>query len=431
MRRQRAACAPTAHGRAALGPRAWRIVRAVLSVSEASRHVLERMPRVGSESVKLAAARGRILAIDVVAERALPGFDNSAMDGYAARAGDLPGTLPVVGIVAAGAPRREPVPEGAAVRIFTGAPLPAELDTVVMQEDATAEDDRVTLPAAPAGDNVRRTGEDVAPGDVVIPRGTRLSAWDLGVLAALGVGEVRVARAPRVALIATGDELVDVATPPGPGQLVDSSAHALVALVEEAGGIADRVGIARDDVSALAGLIAAALGYDVIITTGGVSVGDRDHVRAALAEAGVELELYKVAMKPGKPFSFGMRPPAGDDGAPGTPVFGLPGNPVSTVVAFELFLRPALLAMQGATRIERPRAQVQLVRGYRKQRGRAHYLRATIARNGDHLIAHAHPKQGSAMLSSLVGCNALVELGADETELLPGAVTSALLLEAV
>lgn len=412
----------------------------VLSVAEASKIVNERVPRLASETIAIDKALGRVLAIDIVAERSLPGFDNSAMDGYAVRSADLPGTLPVVATVAAGAPLTEPVPENSAVRIFTGAAMPPELDTVVIQEDATTEGDQVILPASPPGDNVRKLGEDIAPGDVVVAKGTRLAAWELGVLAALGVAEVPVSRIPRVALIATGDELVDVATPPGPGQLVDSSAHALVALIAEAGGVAHRVGIARDDVSALAGLISAALGYDVVITTGGVSVGDRDHVRAALAASGVELELYKVAMKPGKPFSFGMRPPKAegpgftpghgiDDG--GTPVFGLPGNPVSTVVAFELFLRPALLAMQGATKIDRPRAPVQLVRGYRKQSGRAHYLRATVARNGDHLIAHPHPKQGSAMLSSLVGCNALVELAADATEIPPGSTVPALLLEAV
>jgi molybdopterin molybdotransferase len=399
----------------------------VLSVADALRTVLDRVPRLTAEKVAIDAALGRILAIDIVAERALPGFDNSAMDGYAVRSADLPGTLPVVGIVAAGAVRAEPVPEKSAVRIFTGAPMPPELDTVVIQEDATVEGATVTLPAAPSGDNVRRTGEDIAVGEVVVTRGTRLAAWELGVIAALGIAEVSVSKVPRVALIATGDELVDVSTPPGPGQLVDSSAHALVALIEEAGGTAHRVGIARDDVSALADLIAAAMGYDVVITTGGVSVGDRDHVRAALEASGVELELYKVAMKPGKPFSFGMRP--GDDG--GKPVFGLPGNPVSTVVAFELFLRPALLAMQGATKIDRPRAPVQLVRGYRKQAGRAHYIRATVVRNGEHLIAHPHPKQGSAMLSSLVGCNALIELAADDTEIMPGSSAPALLLEAV
>ncbi|MBL0218660.1 MAG: molybdopterin molybdotransferase MoeA [Myxococcales bacterium] len=398
----------------------------MLSVADATRTVLERVPRLASEQVPLAHARGRILSSEIVSARALPSFDNSAMDGYAARSSELPGTFPVGGVIAAGAPHTAPIAERTVMRIFTGAPMPPDLDTVVIQEDATLEGEQVTLPAAPPGNNVRRLGEDIAIGEAVITAGTRLTAWHLGVLAALGVTAVTVARAPRVALIATGDELVEVDTAPGPGQLVDSSAHALVALVEEAGGTAHRVGIARDDVSALADLIAAALGYDAVITTGGISVGDRDHVRAALASVGVELELYKVAMKPGKPFSFGLRQ---DERR--TPVFGLPGNPVSTVVAFELFIRPALLTMQGATVVERPRAPVQLVRGYRKQAGRAHFIRANVVRNGDHLIAHPHPKQGSAMLSSLVTCNALVELPADATELLPGTSASALLLEAV
>ena len=165
------------------------------------------------------------------------------------------------------------------------------------------------------------------------------------------------------------------------------------------------------------------MGHDVVITTGGVSVGDRDHVRAALQSAGVELELWKVAMKPGKPFSFGINGKV--------PVFGLPGNPVSTFVAFELFVRPALLAMQGATVTARPRATVSLVPGYRKQVGRTHFVRAKVVRNGEHLIAHPHPKQGSAILSSLVGCNALVELPADQSEIMPNNLVQAILLEAV
>jgi molybdopterin molybdotransferase len=304
--------------------------------------------------------------------------------------------------------------------------MPPGADTVVIQEDATRDGDRVTLPAAPPGDNVRVIGEDVAIGETVLAAGTRLGPWDIGMLAALGISAVTVARAPRVALIATGDELVDVATPPGPGQLVDSSVHALAALVREAGGTADRLGIARDDLASLADRLAAARGYDVVITTGGVSVGDRDYVRAALTAAGITLELYKIAMRPGKPFSFGMRP-----GAPPTPVFGLPGNPVSTIVAFELFLRPALLAMQGARVLERPRATVRLAGGYRKDAGRAHYLRAHAVRDGEHLIATPHPKQGSAMLSSLIGCNAVVVVGAELTELLPGAAAPAILLGAV
>jgi len=398
----------------------------VLSVAAAARAVIERVPRLPIEQVPLDAACGRVLAADIVAGRALPGFDNSAMDGYAARSADLPATLPVAGVVAAGQLDVAPAPPRAAVRIFTGAPMPPGADTVVIQEDATRDGERVALPASVIGDNVRLTGEDVAVGETVLTAGTRLGPWDIGMLAALGISAVTVARAPRVALIATGDELVDVTTPPGPGQLVDSSVHALAALVHEAGGVADRLGIARDTMASLADRFAASLGYDVVITTGGVSVGDRDYVRAALTAAGIALEIYKIAMKPGKPFSFGMRP-----GAPPTPVFGLPGNPVSTIVAFELFLRPALLAMQGARALERPTVTVRVAGGYRKDPGRAHYLRAHAVRDGEHLIATPHAKQGSAMLSSLIDCNALVVIGADVTQLAPGGPAPAILLGAV
>ena len=398
----------------------------MLSVADAAQAVIERVPRLAREEVPLDRAAGRVLAETIVAGRALPGFDNSAMDGYAARAADLPGTLPVAGVIAAGQLDLAALPARSAMRIFTGAPMPPGADTVVIQEDATRDGDRVSLPAAPAGDNVRFAGEDVAVGETVLAAGTRLGPWDIGLFAALGITSVPVARAPRVALIATGDELVDVTTPPGFGQLVDSSVHALAALVAEAGGVADRLGIARDDLASLADRLAAARPYDVVITTGGVSVGDRDYVRAALEAAGITLELYKVAMKPGKPFAFGMR-----SGAPATPVFGLPGNPVSTVVGFELFLRPALLAMQGAAVTARPTATVRVAGGYRKPAGRAHYLRAHVARDGEQLIATPHPKQGSAMLSSLVGCNALVVVGAELTELAPGAPAPAILLGAV
>ncbi|HET9626156.1 MAG TPA: gephyrin-like molybdotransferase Glp [Kofleriaceae bacterium] len=402
----------------------------MMSVADATRAVIARVPRLPTEQVALTAAAGRVLAADIVAARALPGFDNSAMDGYAARAAELPATLPVIGVSAAGQVDVAPLAPGSAMRIFTGAPLPVGADTVVIQEDAARDGDRVRLPAAAAGDHTRVVGEDVAIGETVLRAGARLGAWDLGLLAALGVTAVPVARAPRVALIATGDELVDVTQPPGAGQLVDSSVHALAALVREVGGTADRLGIARDTLVSLADHLAAAAGYDVVITTGGVSVGDRDYVHAAYTAAGISLELYKIAMKPGKPFSFGLRPGA-RPGDPAAPIFGLPGNPVSTLVAYELFLRPALLAMQGATELARPIVDVRLVGGYAKQAGRAHYLRARAVRHGDAIVATPHPKQGSAMLSSLVGCNALVVVAAELTRLADGAIAPAILLDAV
>ncbi|CAN5902557.1 molybdopterin molybdotransferase MoeA [soil metagenome] len=396
----------------------------MLSVADATRAVLARVARLPDETVALDAARGRVLACAVRVERALPAFDNSAMDGYALRSSDAPGTLPVAGVIAAGEPRTEPVHAGTCVRIFNGAPLPADCDTVVIQENVTLAGDDVTVPASRVGENVRRAGEDFAIGDIAMTQGTRLGAWHIGVLAALGVVTVPVVRPPRVAIIATGDELVDVTTTPRPGQLVDSSAHALAAAIADAGGVATYLGIARDDLDALTQMLAQALDYDVVITTGGVSVGDRDYMHAAMKNAGVALELYKVAMRPGKPFSFGVA-------ARGTPVFGLPGNPVSTLVAYELFVRPALLAMQGATVVERPRVPVHLATTQRKNEGRVYFLRARVVREGERLVARIHPKQGSAMLSALVDCNALVQIPAETSHIDAGATATAILFEAV
>ena len=395
------------------------------SVEEAVAAIAARIAPLPVQRVPLREAAWRVLAEDIVASRALPGFDNSAMDGYAARSAELPATLPIVARIFAGSPHTGAIAEQSAVRIMTGAALPPELDTVVIQEDVNIDElaNTVVLPESPVGENVRRAGEDIAIGEIAVTAGVRLGAGELGLLAALGISELPVFRAPRVALIATGDELVDASQPLGPGQSVDSSAHALAAQVAAAGGTSTYIGIAKDDPMTVAAMIASAFDHDVVITTGGVSVGDRDHVRAALAAAGVELELWKVAMKPGKPFSFGV------NGA--VPVFGLPGNPVSTFVAFELFVRPALLALQGAAVTARPRAPVTVVRGYRKQAGRTHFIRAKIVRNGEHLVAHPHPKQGSAILTSLVGCNALLELAAGTTEFLPNAIVPAILLEAV
>jgi molybdopterin molybdotransferase len=393
----------------------------MLSPAEALSRILAHMSRIEAEDVRLSDAHGRVLALDAVASRALPGCDNSAMDGFAVRAADLPGTLPVVATTVAGQAPGAPLPPGTAVRIMTGAPLPPGADTIVMFEDATVDGERVALPAAPLGDHVRRAGEDVAIGALAVSAGARLGPGELGLLAALGVARPRVARRPRVALIATGDELVGVDQTPAPGQVVDSSAYALSAQIRDAGGEPIYLGIARDDRAALAATIRHALTHDAVMTTGGVSAGDRDHVRDALADAGVVPDFWKVAMKPGKPLAFGM--------AGRVPVFGLPGNPVSSMVSFELFVRPALLVMQGAAP-HRPRAPVVLPAGYRKPPGRAHYLRARLRRDGDRLIADLHGKQGSAMLSSMIGAAALVEIDRDLGDIPPGGTAPALLLEA-
>jgi molybdopterin molybdotransferase len=392
------------------------------SIEQASARILELVTPLAAQRVALDDADGRYLAADVIATRSLPGFDNSAMDGFAIRAHDVPATLPVVAAIAAGATMPAPLPSASAVRIMTGAPLPPGADTVVIFEDAHDHGATVDLPAAALGDNVRRVGEDVANGDRVIAAGHRLGPGELTVLAALGCAQVPVGGRPRVALIATGDELRAIDATLAPGQLVDSSAYGLRAAIRAAGGEPDYLGIVGDDRQQVTAAITRALTADIVITTGGVSAGDHDYVRTALADAGVALDFWKVAMKPGKPLAVGR--------AGRTLVFALPGNPVSSAIGFELFVRPALLALQGAAVVYRPRVPVVVPDGYDKPAGRAHVLRAGLHRDGARLIATPHRKQGSAMQSSLVGCDALLEIPAAATAIAPGATVTAWLLAA-
>ena len=293
---------------------------------------------LAAELVPLWQAHGRVLADDVVAPRDLPGFDDSAMDGLALRSGDTPGELRIVGEILAGTCEVPTLPLGCALRIMTGAPMPAGADAVAIREDirenirenireqAGDGDPVANVPATAAGANVRRRGEDVERGAVALTAGTWLGPGELGMLAALGIASPRVVRRPRVAILATGDELVDVTQVPAVGQRVDSSAHTLLAACREAGADATYLGVARDDADHLTQRIRDALGYDVLLTTGGVSVGAKDLVRDALAAAGAELQLWKVAMRPGKPVAFAR--------AGTTRCVGLPGNPVSTMVSF-------------------------------------------------------------------------------------------------
>lgn len=406
----------------------------MLTVAQALARVLAAVrpasPASG-ELVHIDDAWGRVLAHAVTATRALPPWDNSSMDGFAVRSADLPGTLPVAGVVAAGHALDAVLAPGTALRIMTGAPMPAGADAVVIREEAEVlgppPGDRVRFaaPAAP-GANVRRRGEDVTVGEPVLRAGVRLGPGELGFLAALGHAAVRVARRPRVAILSTGDELVGVDVPPRPGQIVNSNLHALSAQVREAGAEPVNAGIAPDVPDGPDGLVAriqAALAADVLLTSGGVSVGDFDFVKDAFAAVGVDMDFWKVAMKPGKPLAFGTT-------SAGGLVFGLPGNPVSSMMCFELFVRPALLALQGAIEVERPRAPVVLTAAYAKQPGRAHYLRAALRRQGDILLAHPHPKQGSGMLSSMIGVDALVEIPAERGDVAAGTRLDALLLTA-
>ncbi len=394
----------------------------MITVAQAQARVLAALAPLGPELVSIDEALGRVLAADLIAPRALPPTDNSAMDGFAVRAAELPARLPVAGTIAAGDAPTATLAPGTAQRIMTGAPLPAGADAVVIREEADdlgAEVD-IQVTAAP-GENVRRRGEDVAQGDTPLYAGARLAAGEIGLLAALGQAAVQVGRAPRVAILSTGDELVGVDVPPRPGQIVNSNANALAAQVREAGGVPIHAGIAPDQPEPLLARIRAALAADVLITSGGVSVGDFDYVKSAFEKAHIKLDFWKVAMKPGKPLAFGVAPG-------GVPVFGLPGNPVSSMIGFELFVRPALLAMQGATGTMRPLVPVAISTEYRKQPGRAHYLRAALRRQEGALVADVHPKQGSAMLSSMVAVDALVIAPVDATELPAQSPLEALML---
>ena len=375
-----------------------------------------------AELVPLWQAHGRVLADDVRALRDLPGFDDSAMDGLAVRSADTPGELRVIGEILAGATVVPALPPGCALRIMTGAPLPAGADAVVIREDVVgpADADIAVVPATASGANLRRQGEDISVGTVALRAGTWLGPGELGMLAALGVASPRVVRRPRVAILATGDELVDVEQTPAPGQRVDSSAHTLLAACREAGADATYLGVARDDAAQLTERIRAALDHDVLLTTGGVSVGAKDLVLGALAAAGAELQLWKVAMRPGKPIAFAR--------AGATRCVGLPGNPVSTMVAFEIFVRPLLWALGGQAAPARPRVPVRLTEAYAKPAGRGHFVRARVTRDGEHLHATPLRHQGSGALSSMVGVDALILVPAEATTLAIGARAEAILL---
>ena len=396
----------------------------MLSVDEAIQRILARVQRTARTGVELSHAVGCVLAEPVVSRRALPPFSNSAMDGFAVRAAELPATLPIAGTIAAGAPPTAVLAPGTAQRIMTGAPVPDGADAVVIREDVTETDGRVELPAASPGQNIRRAGEDCAIGDEVLSPGTPLGPGEIGLCAALGIREIPVARNPSVALLSTGDELVDIDVEPSPGQIVNSNAYALAVQIVEAGGQPLQLGIAPDDREAVIARLRYGVEADVLLTSGGVSAGDFDLVRECFAEVGIEIDFWKVAIKPGKPLVFGVA-------QTGALVFGLPGNPVSSMVSFELFVRPAILAMQGARRIHRPRAPVRLASAYHKAPGRQHYIRARLTREGGELIAHAHAQQGSGMLRSMVGVDALVEVPAQSGDVPAGTVLTALLLRAV
>ena len=396
------------------------------SVAGAQRRLLDQVAVLEPETVGIDAALGRILAEPIAARTDLPGFDNSAMDGYAVRATDIahasagaPVRLPVIGESRAGA---VPGPHvaGTAMRIMTGAPIPPGADTVVRQEDTSRDGAMVLIEVAtPLATSVRPRGADMRAGDTMLEPGQQLTSIDIGVAAALGHNRLLVGTRPRVALLATGDELVPAGTPPGPAQLVDSNSPMLTAAVLEAGGIPTFLGIARDAKDSVRDLLEAASSSDLVVSSAGVSVGDHDWVREVAAELGT-MSTWRVAMRPGKPVLIGTLRDA---------IFiGLPGNPVSSSVTFELFARPVIRKMQGARELHRRRMLVRTGEELSKPAGLETYTRAILhaSEDGDLPRAHSSGDQGSSMLQSLTRADCLLVFPADLEVIAAGTIVEAI-----
>jgi molybdopterin molybdotransferase len=383
----------------------------MLAFEEARSRLLASVARLPAEAVPVAQAAGRVLAEDLVASEPLPAFDHSAMDGYAiasALEGAGPWSLPVRGESSAGRPASA-LAGGAACRIFTGAAVPAGADAVVMQEHVTREGDSVTITVRPRpGQNIRRAGEDIARGAVAIAAGTRLSAGGVALAAMLDRADVAVVRRPRVVVLCTGDELRPAGSAASPATIPESNSGALAALARQAGADVRVAPIVRDEPGTVDRAIAEALegGADVLVTVGGVSVGDYDVVRPALERAGVTLDYWKVAIKPGKPLAVGRRQ--------ATHVLGLPGNPASAIVTFALFGGPLLRALAGDARSVAQALPVRLEAARKRPADRMELVRATLHVEGGLLVARAHDNQSSGAATSLASSDGIAFVPAGE-----------------
>jgi molybdopterin molybdotransferase len=403
----------------------------LITIDQARRRVLESITRLGDEAVALESALGRVLAEDVTSAIAVPPFDSSAMDGYAVVAGEG-GELALVGEARAGHPFSGAVAPGSAVRISTGAVVPEGADAVVPVERTTAmkeaarngvevahgihaelQPDRVRVPDTEPGANIRRAGEDIPLDAVVLRAGARLGPAELGVAASVGRGELRCARQPRVAVLITGDELTPPGRPLCAGRIYGSNGFALAAQAERAGAVlASRVSVPDDPDGTRAAIAQALDDADVVLVSGGVSVGPHDHVKPALHELGVEERFWGVRLRPGKPTWFGTR---GD-----TLAFGLPGNPVSAMVTFQLFARPALAALQGAPP-EAPRAMATLEEAIGRNPQREQAIRVRLRQGKHGLVARPTTgAQGSHVLTSMLGADALAFIAPGNGEVAAG-----------
>jgi molybdopterin molybdotransferase len=377
----------------------------MISVEEALARLLAPLAALPAEQIALSDGLGRVLAEPVAARRTQPPFAVSAMDGYAVRAPDLeeiPATLRIVAEIPAGAAFSGRIEQGEAARIFTGAPMPAGSDTVVIQENTEREGDKVrVVEGARRGRYVRPDGLDFREGEALLEPGRRLTARDIGLIAAMNRPWLYVHRRPRIGIMSTGDEIVMPGEPIGPNQIVSSNALALSAFVEACSGLPLSVGNAPDDPEALRRMAAATRGVDMLVTTGGVSVGEHDLVRSALLEDGLELDFWQIAMRPGKPLMVGRYR--------GTPMLGLPGNPVSTFVCAVLFLKPALARLSGELDRPEPMATARLRVPLGENDRRQDYLRARLSRGADGVLeVTPFEVQDSSMMRILAAADCLV-----------------------
>jgi molybdopterin molybdotransferase len=396
------------------------VARQLMDIDVARSAVLERCSLLGTEAVAVDEALGRVLAEEVSSTESIPPFDNSAMDGYALRAADTTSAVPgaavaleVVDESRAGTPAASAVGSGQAVAISTGAAMPEGADAILRLEDTELRDGAivVTAPLQP-GHDVRHAGDDVRAGERILEPGAVLGPSEVGALAAVGRAEARCAARPRVAVLTTGDELVGPGAELGPGQIRDANSHSVPALARTAGASVASVAHVRDDAEATREAIRDVLAADVAVVCGGVSVGEHDHVRPAFAELGVEEVFWGLALRPGKPTWFGTAPD-------GTLAFGLPGNPVSAVVTFVLLVRPALLALMGAS-TERHRATAILDEAYEKRPGRAHFVRVRLELRDDGWHARPTKEQASHVLTSMLGADAFAIVPTDQGDVAAG-----------
>mgnify|MGYP000541807279 CR=1 FL=1 len=385
----------------------------MLKVEEALNKILSHIEPLGSEKVSILEALGRIITENINAPRDIPPLDNSAMDGYALRSEDIRDAslenrvrLEVIDDLPAGFISKKMIKRGQAIRIMTGAPIPGGADAVIPVEDTERGDGfALVLTPVPPGENIRKAGEDVKKGDRIISAGDLVRPAEIGMMASVGRSFITVFQRPLVAILCTGEELVDVDGALDEGKIISSNSYTLAAQVKDCGAIPVQLGIAKDQKEDIENKLRQGLRADVIISSAGISVGDYDFVKDVLKNLGMEMVFWKVAMQPGRPLVFGT--------IRGKPVFGLPGNPVSSMVSFEQFVRPSLLKMMGHRQLFRPVIEAILMEEIRKKTGRRQFIRASVSLKGNQYIVTTTGEQGSGILKSMVKANGLIMIPED------------------